>query len=595
VPNESPHAEYNRRLGLIAESNAQCRKRDHAFAVVKLSLGLLTVVVAIWLMKYHATKIFYLLIPIVLFVLLAILHERVLRRRREYARLRAYYERGIARVENRWVGTGESGERFLDAAHPYARDLDIFGAGSLFQLLCTARTQSGEETLAAWLQTAASIPEIAARQEAVRELTPKIDFRERLVLAGEEARVGVHPQKLIEWAEAKPSLNGKLIRITAIALTLLWLLSLLAWWRWDWLAVALSMSLVNLAVSYRLRARVLHASAGVDGAQHELALLALILKRIESESVTSSKLTQLQDALRKSGVVASRAIESLGKRVEYLESADNWFVKILGPFVFWTPHCVIGIEGWRERHGGAIREWLAVTGEAEALSSLAVYAYEHPDDSFPSFIEEGPYIEAEAVAHPLLARDKAVSNDLTLGRGLQLMVISGPNMAGKSTFIRSIGVNVVLAQAGAPVCARRMTLSSLQVAASICILDSLQGGLSRFYAEISRLKQIDELSRGRTPVLFLLDELLSGTNSFDRRVGTESFVRSLLGRGAIGLVTTHDLALAEIAERIGAHAANYHFEDTFEGGKLHFDYKLTPGIVQTTNALLLMRSIGLEV
>jgi hypothetical protein len=594
VPNEA-HAEYHRRLSRISESVAQSKKSDHAFALAKLVLGIAVVVVAIWLMKYHATKIFYLLIPILLFVLLAILHERVLRRLREYARLRAYYERGIARLENRWAGTGESGERFLDAAHPYARDLDIFGAGSLFQMLCTARTRSGEETLAAWLQTAASIPEIVARQEAVRELSPKIDFRERLVLAGEEARVGVHPQKLIEWAEATPSLNRKAMRMTAIALTLLWLLSLLAWWRWDWLAVALGMSLVNFGVSYKWRAQVLHASAGVDGAQHELALLALILKRIESEAVTSPRLKQLQNTLKKSGVVASQAIAELGKRVDYLESADNWFVKILGPFVFWTPHCVIGIEGWRERHGAAIREWLAATGEAEALSSLAVYAYEHPDDSFPGFVEQGPYIEAEAVAHPLLARNKAVSNDLTLGRDLQLMVISGPNMAGKSTFMRSIGVNVVLAQAGAPVCARRMTLSALQVAASICILDSLQGGLSRFYAEISRLKQIDELSQGTTPVLFLLDELLSGTNSFDRRVGTESFVRSLLARGAIGLVTTHDLALAEIAERIGTHAANFHFEDTFEDGKLHFDYKLTPGIVQTTNALLLMRSIGLEV
>jgi MutS domain V len=595
VQNDSPHAEYNRRLSGIAESTAQHRRRDKAFAGAKLTLGLLIVVVAIWLMKYHATKIFYLLIPILLFIVLAVLHERVLRKLREYARLRVYYERGIARVENRWAGTGEGGEQFLDAAHPYARDLDIFGAGSLFQLLCTARTRSGEETLAAWLQTAASIPEIVARQEAVRELSPKIDFRERLVLAGEEARVGVHPQKLIEWAEAAPSLNHKLMRVTAIALTLLWLLSLFAWWRWDWLAVALCMSLVNFGMSYKWRAQMLHASAGVDGAQHELALLALILKRIESEAVTSSRLKQLQNALKKSGVVASQAIAELGKRVDYLESADNWFVKILGPFVFWTPHCVIGIEGWRERHGAAIREWLTATGEAEALSSLAVYAYEHPADSFPLFVEQGPYIEAEAVAHPLLARDKAVPNDLTLGRDLQLMVISGPNMAGKSTFMRSIGVNVVLAQAGAPVCARRMTLSALQVAASICILDSLQGGLSRFYAEISRLKQIDELSKGATPVLFLLDELLSGTNSYDRRVGTESFVRSLLARGAIGLVTTHDLALAEIAERIGPHAANFHFEDTFEDGKLHFDYKLTPGIVQTTNALLLMRSIGLEV
>jgi hypothetical protein len=595
VQNDSPQAEYNRRLNAIAESAAQLRGRDRAFGFTKLVLGLLIVFAAIWLMKYHAAKIFFLLIPIVLFIVFAVLHERVLRRLRDFSRLRGYYERGIARVENRWAGTGETGERFLDPSHPYARDLDIFGSGSLFQLLCTARTRSGEETLAVWLQMAASIAEIAARQEAVREMTPKIDFRERLVLAGEEARAGVHPEQLISWAEAKPSLNGWLIRATAVTLTVLWLVSLFVWWRWDWLAVALCMSLVNFGVSYKLRARVMRTAAGVDGAQHELVLLALVLKLIESEPVASPKLKELQRLLATTDTVASRAIEQLGKRVEWLESGDNWFVKILEPFVFWTPQWVVSIERWRERHGAAIRTWLAATGEVEALSALAVYAFEHPADSYPQFVEEGPRIDALAVAHPLLGRDKAVANDLTLDCDLQLLVISGPNMAGKSTFMRSIGVNVVLAQTGAPVCAQRMTLSSLQVAASICILDSLQGGLSRFYAEISRLKQIDELSKGKTPVLFLLDELLSGTNSFDRRVGTESFVRSLLGRGAIGLVTTHDLALAEIAEQIGPHAANFHFEDTFEDGKLHFDYKLTPGIVQTTNALLLMRSIGLEV
>jgi hypothetical protein len=595
VLSESPAAEYNRRLRAIADSTAGYRRRDDLLAVTKLVLGLFIILTAIWLVKYHATKIFFLLIPVLLFVVLAVLHERVLRRLRDQARLRAYYEQGISRIENRWTGTGETGERFLDPSHPYARDLDIFGSASLFQFLCTARTRSGEETLAAWLQSAASIPEVAARQQAVQELTPRLDFRERLVLAGEEARAGVHPDKLIAWAEAAQPLNRMSIRITASLLAILWLLSLAAWWKWDWIGIAFLMSIVNFGVSYRWRAKFDPVAAGVDGAEHDLVLLAAILKLIENESAAVPKLVQLQTQLARSGALASKAIDELSRRVAWLDSRDNWFVKIFDPFVFWTPHCVVAIEAWRERHGEAIREWLAVTGEMEALKALAVYAYEHPADTFPQFTEGGPYLSAQGLAHPLLARDKSVSNDLHLGSDLQLVVISGPNMAGKSTFIRAVGVNTVLAQAGAPVCARSMTLSSLQVAASICILDSLQGGLSRFYAEISRLKQIDELTKRSVPVLFLLDELLSGTNSYDRRIGTESFVRSLLARGAIGLVTTHDLALAEIAEGIGPAAANFHFSDRFEHGKLYFDYKLTPGIVQTTNALLLMRSIGLEV
>jgi DNA mismatch repair ATPase MutS len=203
--------------------------------------------------------------------------------------------------------------------------------------------------------------------------------------------------------------------------------------------------------------------------------------------------------------------------------------------------------------------------------------------------------EAEGMTHPLLPADKAVRNDLKLGDGLQLMILSGPNMAGKSTFIRSVGVNAVLALCGAPVRATRLRLSPLTVAASICVLDSLSGGVSRFLAEIHRIKLITELAAGRAPVLFLLDELLSGTNSHDRLAGSEFIVRSLVERGAIGIVSTHDLALTRIPEAMGARAANCHFEDRFDAGQLIFDYKLKPGVVKTSNALELMRSIGLGV
>jgi hypothetical protein len=595
VQSESPHAEYTHRLSAIAESTARHKRRDNLLAATKLVLGLFIVLLAIWLVKYHATKILFLLIPILLFVVLAVLHERVLRHLRDCSRLRAYYERGISRIENRWAGAGETGERFLDFAHPYARDLDIFGPASLFQLLCTARTRSGEDTLAAWLNTAADTYEILERQQAVQELAPKLDLRERLVLAGEELRAGAHPESLVTWAEGKTSLNRPLIRIATFALTAFWVLSLVAWWKWDWLAAAFFMSVVNFGISYALRSRLNATAAGVDGAQHDLALLAALLNLIEKEDAAAPKFLQLKSRLAQSGSLASKAISNLDKRLAWFDSRLNWFVQIVEPFIFYTTHCLLAIDVWRGRHGAAIREWLAVTGEAEALSAFAVYLYEHPSDTFPQFLADGPSFQAESLAHPMLPRDRAIPNDLSLGRDLQLLVISGPNMAGKSTFIRSIGVNAVLAQAGAPVCARRLTLSSLQVTASICILDSLQGGLSRFYAEISRLKQIDDLSKASASVLFLLDELLSGTNSYDRRIGTESFVRSLLARGAIGLVTTHDLALAEIAEGIGPVAANFHFSDRFEDGKLYFDYKLSPGIVQTTNALLLMRSIGLEV
>jgi DNA mismatch repair ATPase MutS len=295
------------------------------------------------------------------------------------------------------------------------------------------------------------------------------------------------------------------------------------------------------------------------------------------------------------GVEPSLAIRRLGRRVELLKSRRNPLGKLLAVVTFWSAQLVFAAERWQREFGPAIRGWIAAIGEFEALLALSGFAYEHPEAVFPDLAANGPVFDAEGLGHPLLPATTAIRNDLKLGDGLQLIVLSGPNMAGKSTFIRSIGLNAVLAQCGAPVCARRLRLSPLTVAASICILDSLSGGVSRFYAEIRRVKLIADLASGPAPVLFLLDELLSGTNSHDRLAGTEFVVSSLLERDAIGIVSTHDLALAEIPRTLGERAANFHFEDRLEGGELIFDYKLKPGVVKTSNALELMRSIGLKV
>jgi hypothetical protein len=583
-------------MNVLATAIARHGERDRLLVGAKLAVGLATIVLTVWLAKYHTARIAYVFIPIVVLVALFVWHERVLRSLRRCTRLRSFYEQGLARLEDRWAGRGQTGEQFLDPSHPYARDLDIFGKGGLFELLCTARTRAGESTLAAWLLDRASLEEIAQRREALKELAPSLDFRECLALAGEDVRVGVHPENLIAWGESTARLEPH--RILRIALPLLgacWLFSIVAWFLWDWGVAALSMSLLNMAVTYKLHPRVKQAIGKIDEASHDLDILASVVKEIEAAPFTSQQLTGLQKGLRSLAIYPSQAIRRLHKRVTWLDSHEHWMVKVLDLFVFWTPQWVLAVEEWRALHGADVRRWIEITGEVEALTSLGCYAYEHPEDIFPEFVEHGPYLEAESMAHPLLPRSHRVANALRLDRDLQLIVISGPNMAGKSTFIRCVGINVVLAQAGAPVCARQLKLSQLAVAASICILDSLQGGLSRFYAEILRLKTIDEMTKDSAPVLFLLDELLSGTNSHDRRVGTESFVRHLLAQGAIGIITTHDLALAKIADDMAEHAANFHFSDQLGDGKLHFDYKLTPGIVQTTNALKLMRSIGLDV
>ena len=497
------------------------------------------------------------------------------------------------------------GEHYLQPDHPYARDLDLFGRGSLFELLCTASTPAGEQTLANWLLAPAPAAEVLARQAAVAELRNCLDFREDLAIAGEGIR-SIRPEALAAWGTGAPAMQPGIMRIAAPVLAALWLAGMLAWGIWGLGDVALFISFVNLGVSYLSRARAERAAAlffardepnaaSTDEAADDLKLLSAVLAQVERQTFTSPKLRELQAALITGGVAPSRAIARLSRLMEYLDSGHNWILRVLDPFIFWSMQFTFAIEAWRRQFGPAIGGWLAALGEIEALSSLAGYAYENPGDVFPEFADRAPVFDAKGFTHPLLPRAHAVRNDLTLSEELQVIIISGPNMAGKSTFVRAVGVNAVLAQCGAPVRAQRLVMSPLAVSASICVLDSLQGGVSRFYAEITRLKQIADLAKGPAHVLFLLDELFSGTNSHDRRIGTESMVRNLVGRGAIGMVTTHDLALTQIAESLAPRAANFHFEDHLENGELHFDYRLCPGIVQTSNALQLMRSIGLEV
>ena len=607
-------AEYEAHLEDLRALQSQLDRRHRALGRVNLISALAAVAVIIWAIDSRSLLILWSLVPGAAFAISETVHTRVLRSLHRCARAIGFYERGLARLCNHWMGTGETGEHFLDATHPYARDLDLFGTGSMFELLCTTRTRAGDETLARWLLAPAPVDEIHRRHEAISELRLRTRLREDMAVLGEDIRSLVQPEALTTWAETPPVLRPGVARILAAVLAAVWLFSLAAWAAWGWWELAVISSFFNFLVNSRFSERVrrvlpalgAHSAAAADlsrragpsveSVARDLGVLAVVLKRVEEEEFSSPKLAELRSALAVEGVVPSRAIARLGRLMDYLESRRNQFVAVLNPFVFWDLQLAFAVEGWRKKFGSSVGRWLAAVGEVEALCALAGYAYEHPADVFPEFVSSGQaWFQAEGLAHPLIPEEKAVRNDLTLGGALRLMIISGPNMAGKSTLIRAVGINAVLAQCGAPVRARRLVLSPLAVAASICVLDSLQGGVSRFYAEITRLKTITEMTDGPLPVLFLLDELLNGTNSHDRRIGAEGLVRSLLQRGAIGLVTTHDLALAQMVDQLGPQAANFHFQDHLEDGQLRFDYKLTPGVVQTSNALKLMRSIGLEV
>lgn len=589
---ESPRAAYERSLQeKHAELSVQ-QRRDRALGFAKLAVGLVAIFLVVrFVHELHG--IWPLLIVVAAFVVLIVVHERVLKRIQRIEVLVNFYERGIARLEGRWADRGETGERFIDPTHPYAHDLDILGRGSLFELLCTLRTRAGEETLAQWLLKPAEPEEIRARQSAAQELRNRNEFRERLFTAGNRVRLGVHPDRLIAWGEGKWSFGSRWLSVLLSILALLWVVSIIyGLLRNNYYPLLLS-SLVNWIVRSQVRKRMTDSVFAVEDVTADLDLLAEVLEMLEREHFESEKLVALQSELSVDGVSPSAAVKKLDRIVHNLLQRENLAVRWFIGFIFFTEQVAMMAESWRKQFGSRVRAWLAIVGEMEALAALACYAFEHPNDTWTEIIDGPARFEAEAFAHPLLPEKDAIRNDLMLGTALQLIILSGPNMSGKSTFVRGIGVNAVLAQCGGPVRAKRIHMSRLAIGASICILDSLSGGVSRFYAEIKRLKLISDLAHGSRPLLFLLDELLSGTNSHDRLEGTKFVVQSLVNQGAIGLVTTHDLALAEIPANMNGIAGNYHFEDRLENEKLVFDFVLKPGVVQTSNALKLMESVGL--
>jgi hypothetical protein len=553
---------------------------------------------ALWFAFRGEISGWFFTLPLAVFIALVWRQSR-LEREMEFARRAiGFFERGLARIENRWQGGGESGERFMNPHHPYSTDLDLFGRASLFELLSTARTRAGEARLASWLLTGADAATLRQRHDALEELRPLVDLREQLATLGSDFRTGVNPDHLSGWATAPVNPFASGLRWASFLLSVAMGAVLLWWFSTAFVGIAATRTTVALgaivgSIALSVRLRVLKIVGGISEPAHDLDLLAQILELLESQKFTSPRMTELCGAIRTtSGHAASKRIASLRRLMELIDSRDNVFVRVLGPPLLWTTQLAMALEGWRAENGAMIPVWLDAVAEIEALSSLANYGYEHPDDVLPQFAEGAPIFDAEALGHPLLAEERTVRNDVHLVPPVQLFVVSGSNMSGKSTLLRAVGVNAVLALAGAPVRARSLTLSKLSVGASIRTSDSLEEGQSRFMAEILRIKAILELPR---PALFLLDELLHGTNSHDRATGAAGIVRALLARRAIGLATTHDLSLAAVANELEPAAANVHFEDRLENGRLVFDYKMREGVVTRSNALDLMRAAGLDV
>ncbi len=590
-----PSEEYVRRRNERVARVAHYEKIHIRLGNVRLALAVVAVFMAWAALRAHSLSAWWLAAPVAAFVVIASYHSRILRARELAERAVAFYEKGLARIEDRWAGSGETGERFDDPHHVYAGDLDLFGKGSLFQLLSTARTRMGEDTLAQWLLSPSPVERIRERHAAVDELRDQLDLREDLAVLGEDVGVGVHPEALLKWAESPNQMRPLWLRWLSPFLAALAIAGAVVWAVWGIAALLVLIVVIEAVLTYRLKKPLEEVLHGTEHAFHDLDLLSGVLGRVEVHKFQAPRLQALQRELLSSGVPGSQAIARLRTLVDLINSRHNIALRILDAPLVYSVQVAFAAERWRTAHGSALRLWVAAIGQMEALLSLASYSFEHPDDSFPEFADGAASFDGEELGHPLVPSTLCVRNDVSIAGETRVLLVSGSNMSGKSTLLRAVGMNVVLAMAGAPVRAGRFRLSPLQVGASIRVNDSLQEGSSRFYAEIKRLRQIFDLADGNPPLLFLLDELLQGTNSNDRRIGAEGIVRALVNKGAIGLVSTHDLALTDIGGSVAGHLRNLHFQDELSNGRMTFDYKLRNGVVTKSNGLELMRSIGLEV
>jgi hypothetical protein len=569
------------------------------FGNIRLLLVIATLIAAWFSLHRDAFSPWWLLLALVLFLAIAVLHAKVLRQRACAERAVDFYRKGLARIEDRWPGTGQTGSRIDVRSSLYATDLDLFGQGSLFELLSLARTRMGEDTLAAWLLSPSPVPQLTERQAAVAELRSSLDLREDIAVLGpisdQDLKVGIHPEALTQWAEAPNQLTHSWLRWLSLLLAIAAIAAAIVWAELGTKAPFFAIVIIETIITALLRKRTDAVFHATEHALQDLQLLSSLLARLEREQLASPRLQALKTELSSHHLAASQAIARLRTIVEYIRSLDNPLMRILNIPLLYVVQVAYAAEAWRTAHGAAVRSWLKAIGEVEALLSLSAYSYEHPSDPFPEFLEGPPCFNAEQLGHPLIPATKCVRNDISVCDETKVLLISGSNMSGKSTLMRAAGINIVLAMAGAPVRAHRLQLTPLQIGASILINDSLQEGSSRFYAEITRLRHICDIAENNPPVLFLLDELLQGTNSKDRLIGAEAVVRALLASGAIGLISTHDLALTNIGARQDHRLRNVHLQDEIQDGRMTFNFKLHDGVVTKSNGIELMRLIGLKV
>lgn len=593
----------------------ELEKQSSNLSTLRLVAFVLSAIIITVLANQRLVGLVLVLTPLCLagFAYLVRRHNDVDDEKRYTTFLKEINEHEILRLENK-LSTFAPGDTFVMRDHPYVSDLDIFGQHSVFQLLNRTTTEPGNELLAAWLSAPASNEIILKRQSAIKELSPKLTWRQHLQASGMNFR---HTKddytKLRSWIETPVKLLPNRARHLVVSIVLSIVSTSAAVYFFSHILsfkeveqvvpylIPLSISLVvNAFVLRQVKAVVEETTANVHQHIKIVAGFQSLIKAIESDKFQSETLQKLQFSFNHENYSAEKELQSLKKTLEVLQvkgrkrEFNNLFYAMFNGLWFLDIYLIMSTEKWKVRNGQYLKGWADAISEFEALSSVAGFHYSNPTSVFPDIIEEPYSIYFDNLGHPLLGMQRRVSNNIDLkGRG-EIAMITGSNMAGKSTFLRTIGMNVVLALMGAPCCATTARVSNMKVFSSMRTQDNLEEGISSFYAELRRVEQLLKRIAEGQPIFFLIDEMFKGTNSKDRHRGGFSLIKQLKELNAFGIISTHDLDLADAS---GSHAIvkNYSFNSYIREGELIFDYKLTDGLCKDFNASELMRRSGIRI
>lgn len=590
---------YERRIEVIRQSVMILEQKKRALGTGRLIIFLAAVVLFFALLTYnHIVAVGAAIIVLLLFLAVALRDIDNSRRLNFQRMILRINEEELKALHNDYSHY-EDGSEFFQPEHPYANDLDIFGPHSLFQFINRTASNAGKKRLSEWLMHPADIRTITARQQAVAELKDAIDWRQSLQATGTLAPMNEAVfLQLDNWSkEQEPSPQRSVLHVLVILLPLATLACVMmaSFHQLPWNILWLSFG-AHLILLWQMEKKVSPAYERLSQAITSIDTFYETVKKVTEQPFTSPLLHHLQQKCYAGQTPAFALLNRLKRILHRMHIRLNPLVHFpLNLVLFWDWYQYRLLFNWKKQHAADMMKWTDAVAEMEALSSFANLAFNHPNWCVPNITSTHFHLSAAALGHPLIAANKRINNDILFDGTGKLMLITGSNMAGKSTFLRTVGVNMILAMSGAVVCARQMSLSEIQVISSMRIADNLEENISTFYAELKKLEVILKRVRAHEKVFVLLDEILRGTNSQDRHAGAKALIKQFLAENAVGILATHDLALTTLENDYPDRVLNYHFDVQVQGEELFFDYKLKLGICKSMNASLLMRKIGIEV